>query len=68
MALAGTVSLTVCAMHLLHYALLQVAKLSRSLQAEKIDLTAIASLDDATPDTMDNTTLQQINYWMQKMI
>ena len=55
-------------MHLLHYSLLQVAKLSRSLQAEKIDLTAIASLVDATPDTMDNATLQQINYWMQKMI
>ena len=39
---------TVYAIYLLDYALPQVAKLSRSLQVEKIDLTAIFLLVDAT--------------------
>ena len=54
--------LAVCAMYLLNYALPQVAKLSRSLQAEKIDLTTIAPLVDATLDTLDDATLPTANW------
>ena len=56
---------TVCAMYLLDYALPQVAKLSRSLQAEKIDLTAIVSLVDATLDTLDDATLPIANWVLE---
>ena len=48
---------TVAAMYLLDYALPQVAKLSRALQAERIDLTAITPLVDATLNTLDDVTL-----------
>ena len=56
---------TVCAMYLLDYALPQVAKLSRSLQAEKIDLTAISPLVDATLDTLDDATLPTANWVLE---
>ena len=56
---------TVCAMYLLDYALPQVAKLSISLQAEKIDLTAIAPLVDATLDTLDDATLPTANWVLE---
>ena len=48
----------------------QVAKLSISLQAEKIDLTAIAPLVDATLWMMSHYPQQTgyWNYWMQRMI
>ena len=52
-------------MYLLDYALPQVAKLSRSLQAEKIDLTAIAPLVDATLDTLDDATLPTANWVLE---
>ena len=52
---------TMCAMYLLDYVLPQVARLSRCLQAEKIDLTAIASLVDATLSTLDDATLPAAN-------
>ena len=45
------------AMYLLDYVLPQEAKLSRALQAETIDLTAITPLVDATLNTFDNVTL-----------
>ena len=40
----------------------QVAKLSRSLQAEKIDLTAIAPLVNATLDMLDDARLPTANW------
>ena len=48
---------TVSAMYLLDYALPQVAKLSRALQAERIDLTTIIPLVDATLHTLDDVLL-----------
>ena len=48
---------TVSAIYLLDYVLPQVAKLTRALQAERIDLTAITPLVDATLNTLDDVTL-----------
>ena len=56
---------TVSAIYLLDYALPQVAKLSRSLQAEKIDLTAIAPLVDATLNTLDDAILPAANWVLE---
>ena len=57
-------ALTVSTIHLLDYALPQVAKLSRSLQVEKTDLTAIAPLFDITLNTLDDAyCLWQTGYW-----
>ena len=41
-------------MYLLDYVLPQVAELNRAFQAERIDLTAITTLVDATLNTLDN--------------
>ena len=48
-------------MYLRDYVLPQVAKLCRALQAERIDLTAITILIDATLNTLDNVTLPVAN-------
>ena len=56
---------TVSTIYLLDYALQQVAMLSRSLQAEKIDLTAIAPFVDATLNTLDDTILPAANWVLQ---
>ena len=53
-------------MYLLDYALPQVAKLSRALQAERIDLTAITPLVDATLNTLD-VTLPAANWVLELM-
>ena len=58
---------TVAAMYLLDYALPQVAKLSRALQAERIDLTAITPLVDATLNTLDDVTLPAANWVLELM-
>ena len=58
---------TVSAIYLLDYALPQVAKLSRSLQAEKIDLTAIAPLVDATLNTLDDAILPATNWVLESL-
>lgn len=55
----------VCAMYLLDYALPQVAKLSKCLQAEKIDLTAVAPLVDATLYTLDDATLPAADWVLE---
>ena len=55
---------TVAAMYLLDYALPQVAKLSRALQAERIDLTAITPLVDAT---LSDVTLPAANWVLELM-
>ena len=58
---------TVSAMYLLDYALPQVAKLSKALQAEQIDLTAITPLVDATLHTLDDVTLPAANWVLELM-
>ena len=58
---------TVSAMYLLDYVLPQVAKLSRALQAERIDLTAITPLADATLNTLDDVTLPVANWVLELM-
>ena len=58
---------TVSAMYLLDYVLPQVAKLSRALQAERIDPTAITPLVDATLNTLDNVTLHVANWILELM-
>lgn len=56
---------TVCAMYLLDYALPQVAKLSRSLQTEKIHLTVIVHLVDATLNMLDDAILPVANWVLE---
>ena len=60
-------SSTVAAMYLLDYALPQVAKLSRALQAWRIDLTAIIPLVDTTLNALDDTTLLAANWVLELM-
>ena len=47
------------------YALPQVAKLSKTLQAEKLDLTIISSLVDATLHTLDDALLPAANWVLE---
>lgn len=54
-----------CAMYLLNYALPQFAKLSRWLQAEKIDLTAIVPLVALILDMLDDATLPTANWVLE---
>lgn len=56
---------TVSALFLLDYALPQVAKLSKTLQAEKLDLTIISSLVDATLHTLDDALLPAANWVLE---
>ena len=55
----------VSAICFLHYALPQVAKLSRSLQVHKLDLTAIVPLVDTTLNTLDDAILPTANYTLE---
>ena len=54
-------------MYLLYYVLPQLARLSRALQAERIDLTAITPLVDTTLNTLVNITLPMINWVLELM-
>ena len=56
---------TVSATYFLEYVLPQVAKLSRVLQAERIDLTASTPLVDATLNTLDDVTLPAANWVLE---
>ena len=55
----------VSAIYLYDFALSQKAKLSRSLQAEKIDLTAIAPLVDAILSTLNDIILPVAKWILQ---
>ena len=55
---------TVAAIYMLDYVLSQVAKLSRTLQTEHLDLSVISSLVDATLHTLDDTVLPSANWVM----
>ena len=52
---------TIAAIYLLDYVLPQVAKLSRALQTENIDLSMISSLLDATLHSIDDAVLSSSN-------
>ena len=57
---------TIVAIYLLYYVLPQVAKLSRALQTENLDLSMISSLLDATLHSIDDAVLcyhHQTGYW-----
>ena len=56
---------TVAAIYMLDYVLPQVAKLSRTLQTEHLDLSIISSLVDATLNTLDDTILPSANWVLE---
>ena len=56
---------TVAAIFLLDYTLPQVAKLSKTMQAENLDLTDIADLVDATPHVLDDAMLPAANWVLE---
>ncbi len=56
---------TVMAIYLLDFVLPQVAKLSRCLQAEKLDLTAISGLVDYTLQTLHESLLPAANWVLE---
>ena len=56
---------TVTAMYMLDYVLPQVAKLSRTLQTEHLDLSMISSLVNATLHTLDDTVLPSANWVLE---
>lgn len=58
---------TVIAMYLLDFVLPQVAKLSKCLQTEKLDLTAISGLVDSTLLTLDDALLPAANWVLELM-
>ena len=57
--------LTVAAIFLLNYTLPHVAKLNKTMQAENLDLTAIADLVDATLHVLDDTMLPAANWVLE---
>ena len=56
---------TVIAMYLLDFVLPQVAKLSKCLQTEMVDLTAISGLVDSTLLTLDDVLLPAANWVLE---
>ena len=56
---------TVIAMYLLDFVLPQVTKLSKCLQTEKLDLTAISGLVDSTLLTLDDALLPAANWVLE---
>ena len=56
---------TMAAIFLLDYTLPQVAKLSKTLQTENLDLSIISSLVDATLHTLDDAVLPAANWVME---
>ena len=56
---------TIAAIHLLDFTLPQVAKLSKSLQTEQLDLSLISSFVDATVKSLDGTVLPAANWELE---
>ena len=56
---------TVTAMYMLDYVFPQVAKLSRTLQRERLDLSMISSLVNATLHTLNDTVLPSANWVLE---
>ena len=56
---------TLSAVYLLDYVLPQVAKLSKTLQSEKLDLTFISSLVEATLNSLDDALSPAANWVLE---
>lgn len=56
---------SIAAMYLLDFTLPQVAKLSKALQTEKLDLSVISSLVDATLQSLDDAVLPAANWVLE---
>ena len=56
---------TIAAIHLLDFTLPQVAKLSKALQTEQLDISLISSLDDATIKSLDDAVLPVANWVLE---
>ena len=56
---------TISAVYLVDYVLPQVAKVSKTLQYEKLDLTVISSLVKATLHSLDDTMSPATNWMLQ---
>ena len=54
--------------YLLDYVLSQVAKLSRALQTENLDLSMISSLLDATLHSIDDAVLSSSSNWVLELL
>ena len=52
-------------MYLLDFTLPQVAKLSKALQTEQLDLSLISSLVDATVKSLDDAVLPAANWVLE---
>ena len=57
----GLKQLTLLAIYLLDFVLLQVSKLSKSLQTEKLDLSIISGIVHATLHTLEDAALPAAN-------
>lgn len=56
---------TIAAVYLLDYTLPQVAKLSRALQTEYLDLSVISTLVEATINSLDDALLPAANWVLE---
>ena len=56
---------TIAAIYLLDFTLPQVAKLSKALQTEQLDLSSISSLVDATVQSLDDAVLHGANWVLE---
>ena len=56
---------TIMSIYLLDYVLPQVAKLSRTLQMEALDLTAVSGLVDSTLHSLDDSFLPAANWVLE---
>ena len=56
---------TITAIYLLDFILPQMARLSKTLQIEKLDLTIVSSLVDATLHTLDDSMLDAANWVLE---
>ena len=59
---------TVTAMYLLDYILPQVAKLSRSLQTQHLDLSIVSTLVDATLNSLNDAVLPAANWVVLELL
>ena len=56
---------TISAMYLLHYVLPQLAKLSKALRTEKLDLSVISSVAEAAIQSIDEAVLPTANWVLE---
>ena len=56
---------TITAIYMLAFILPQVARLSKTLQTEKLDITIVSSLVDAMHNTLDDSMLAAANWVLE---